>query len=118
MKRIVKEGKIFFIEQQKSFWFFGTTKYWEKLTELDVPCWDDTSETYSPIRFLSIEEAENYLNPPKKEVVKIINDACNHRWESVYYGSEWEVQCCKCEENIFKVLSHKEAVLICQNIGK
>lgn len=115
--RIVKEGNIFFIEEQKSYWFFGTVKYWEKLKELDAPCWDDTSESYSPIRFLSIEEAESHLKPTKKEVVKVINDSdCNHTWKSVYYGSEWVVECCKCEENIFDVLSNKDAVAICQNI--
>jgi hypothetical protein len=35
---------------------------------------------------------------------------CMHDFHSVYYGSEWEVECKKCEENIFDLYEREDAV--------
>ena len=34
---------------------------------------------------------------------------CNHLFHSVYYGSEWEVECKKCSKNIYELFSQQEA---------
>ena len=41
---------------------------------------------------------------------------CNHDFKSVYYGSEWAVECCKCDRDIFEIYNREDAVLICKNI--
>lgn len=39
-------------------------------------------------------------------------NSCKHEFHSVYYGSEWEVECKKCDKNVFDVHPHDEAVKI------
>lgn len=34
---------------------------------------------------------------------------CVHNWRSVYYGSNWEVECKKCDKNIYDTYEVKEA---------
>jgi len=40
---------------------------------------------------------------------------CLHTFISVYYGSEWEVECEKCDENVFDLYSNDDAFLIIEN---
>lgn len=44
------------------------------------------------------------------------NIKCNHVFHSVYYGSEWEVECKKCSENIREVYSREEANRFINNL--
>lgn len=41
---------------------------------------------------------------------------CNHIFRSVYYGSEWEVECRKCNANIYKMYSQEEANYFINNL--
>ncbi len=41
---------------------------------------------------------------------------CNHIFHSVYYGSEWEVECKKCSENIREVYSQEVGVKFINNM--
>jgi hypothetical protein len=34
---------------------------------------------------------------------------CKHKFHSVYYGSEWEVECEKCNKNIYNLYSTEDA---------
>lgn len=34
---------------------------------------------------------------------------CKHKFHSVYYGSEWEVECEKCNKNIRNIYSQEDA---------
>ena len=43
---------------------------------------------------------------------------CLHNWTSVYYGSEWGVECSKCEKNVFYVYPNKEACKIINEVKK
>lgn len=36
-------------------------------------------------------------------------EQCKHKFQSVYYGSEWEVECEKCDRNIYDIYSKEEA---------
>lgn len=41
---------------------------------------------------------------------------CLHTFRSVYYGSEWEVECEKCNENVRDLYSNDDALLIVENM--
>lgn len=41
---------------------------------------------------------------------------CLHTFRSVYYGSEWEVECEKCNENVLDLYSKDDALLIVENM--
>ena len=34
---------------------------------------------------------------------------CLHNFRSVYYGSEWEIECSKCNENVFDLYNNEDA---------
>lgn len=36
-------------------------------------------------------------------------EKCNHKFYSVYYGSEWEVECKNCDKNIYDLYFKEEA---------
>ena len=40
---------------------------------------------------------------------------CLHEWASVYYGSEWVLECKKCKKDVFDTYSNEVASEICQN---
>ena len=40
---------------------------------------------------------------------------CLHNFHSVYYGSEWEVECKKCDKNIYDLYSKENANKIINN---
>jgi hypothetical protein len=40
---------------------------------------------------------------------------CKHKFHSVYYGSEWEVECEKCDKNIRDIYSKEDANEIVNN---
>lgn len=40
---------------------------------------------------------------------------CLHSFHSVYYGSEWEVECKKCDKNIYDLYSKENANEIINN---
>tara|TARA_R110000782_G_scaffold91929_1_gene175254 strand:+ start:4250 stop:4417 length:168 start_codon:yes stop_codon:yes gene_type:complete len=35
---------------------------------------------------------------------------CNHKFHSVYYGSEWEVECEKCDKNVRDLYSREDEI--------
>lgn len=41
---------------------------------------------------------------------------CLHTFRSVYYGSEWEVECEKCDKNVRDLYSNDDALLIVENM--
>lgn len=41
---------------------------------------------------------------------------CLHTFRSVYYGSEWEVECEKCDKNVSDLYSNGDALLIVENM--
>lgn len=43
---------------------------------------------------------------------------CLHKFHSVYYGSEWEVECEKCDKNVRDLYSNEDALLIVENLIK
>jgi len=43
---------------------------------------------------------------------------CLHNWHSVYYGSEWEVECSKCNERIWDIYNKQDALLIVNQLTK
>ena len=43
---------------------------------------------------------------------------CLHNWHSVYYGSEWEVECSKCNKSIWDTYENEYAVLIVNKLTK
>ena len=41
---------------------------------------------------------------------------CLHTFRSVYYGSEWEVECKKCGKNVRDLYSKEDALLVVENM--
>ena len=41
---------------------------------------------------------------------------CLHTFRSVYYGSEWEVECSKCDKNVQDLYSRDEACIVVENM--
>ena len=41
---------------------------------------------------------------------------CLHTFRSVYYGSEWEVECSKCDENVGDLYSSDDARMIVEGM--
>ena len=41
---------------------------------------------------------------------------CKHKFHSVYYGSEWEVECEKCDKNVRNLYNKKDANEIVENL--
>lgn len=41
---------------------------------------------------------------------------CKHEFHSVYYGSEWEVECKKCDENVMDLYVKEDANEIVDNL--
>ena len=39
----------------------------------------------------------------------MVSAECKHNFQSVYYGSEWVVECEKCEKDVFDIYSKKDA---------
>jgi hypothetical protein len=37
------------------------------------------------------------------------NKECLHNFRSVYYGSEWEVECRYCDKNVYQIYSQDDA---------
>lgn len=49
--------------------------------------------------------------------MKIIKN-CLHNWHSVYYGSDWEVECSKCDKSIWDVHKKEKAISIINRLTK
>jgi hypothetical protein len=43
---------------------------------------------------------------------------CMHIFHSVYYGTEWEVECKKCDRNVFEIYEKKDALNVIKSITK
>ena len=41
---------------------------------------------------------------------------CKHKFHSVYYGSEWEVECENCSKNVRDIYNKKDANEIVENL--
>lgn len=41
---------------------------------------------------------------------------CKHKFHSVYYGTEWEVECEKCDKNVRDLYNKKDANEIVENL--
>ena len=41
--------------------------------------------------------------------MNIMNKECKHKFNSVYYGSEWVVECEKCEKDVYGLYSVEDA---------
>lgn len=41
---------------------------------------------------------------------------CLHTFRSVYYGSEWEVECEKCDKSVRDLYSNGDALFIVENM--
>ena len=39
----------------------------------------------------------------------MVSADCKHSFQSVYYGSEWVVECEKCEKDVFDLYSKEDA---------
>jgi len=52
--------------------------------------------------------------PKEKDVEK----ECVHIFHSVYYGTEWEVECKKCDRNVFEIYEKKDALNIIDSLTK
>ena len=49
------------------------------------------------------------LNNVKYKSKKKVKKECLHEFESVYYGSEWAVECKKCGKDIYDTHQKKDA---------
>ena len=38
-------------------------------------------------------------------MIEIVTKECLHKFHSVYYGSEWTVECKKCDKDVFSLYS-------------
>lgn len=66
-----------------------------------------------------VKAAFEYVKYHKKEIEgKIEGKECVHIFQSVYYGSEWEVECKKCERNVFDIYTREDAVTIIREMSK
>lgn len=45
-----------------------------------------------------------------------IKKECLHNFHSVYYGSEWEVECEKCDKNVRDLYSKEDALFIIEKL--
>jgi len=43
---------------------------------------------------------------------------CKHKFHSVYYGSEWAVECKKCEKDVYDLYELKDANEVINNLIK
>jgi hypothetical protein len=41
---------------------------------------------------------------------------CLHKFHSVYYGSEWEVECEKCEQNVRDLYNKEDAIIVVEEL--
>jgi hypothetical protein len=48
-------------------------------------------------------------NPALSKTSVMVSAECKHSFESVYYGSEWVVECEKCEKDVFDLYSKEDA---------
>ena len=48
----------------------------------------------------------------------MLNKQCLHKFNSVYYGSEWEIECSKCDKNVRDLYNKKDANKIVNNYLK
>jgi len=54
------------------------------------------------------------MTPKEKDGEK----ECVHIFHSVYYGTEWEVECKKCDRNVFEIYEKKDALNIIDSLTK
>ena len=61
----------------------------------------------------------NWCECEPEEIIQFIEKKkeCLHKWCSVYYGSEWEVECKKCNKNVYDVYEKSEANKVVRNIN-
>lgn len=48
-------------------------------------------------------------NPALCKTSVMVSADCKHSFQSVYYGSEWVVECEKCEKDVFDLYSKEDA---------
>ena len=46
------------------------------------------------------------------------NKQCLHEFHSVYYGTEWDVECKKCDKNVFDIYEKEDALKIIDSLTK
>jgi hypothetical protein len=69
MIRIIKEENYYYIEQRKWCIFY----YWEKITQDELQLNGIYTDLIKePIRFKSLKDAKEYIEPTKKEIICLI----------------------------------------------
>lgn len=60
-------------------------------------------------------ETPNLLKPLLGDVL-ILKKECLHKFHSVYYNSEWEVECKKCDKNVRDLYNKEDAIIVVEKL--